>query len=336
MNEALAVQPTEQIEWTPKEFEAQIANETRLREILLRYVKSNMIVGHHYFQDRDKQSLKKEGALNLCSLFKVKPEPRESDVESDGQHLSVFYRVDLVSLKTGRVVATGDGYCTSKESKYRRNNHADVFNTVYKMAFKRAVVAAALQLPIVSELFTQDIEDMTSDDHKAEAPRSVITYGTNTDRTQSPIQSGEAPKTTAPTEPKAPLVPEASTITAEQTEKIKDGLERCITLGSFLDKKEAWDWFKGFSKKESFAQLSIAQADEVIVGLRERYKKVPSNKIQRDEILSLLEKLIAKGVYKSPADATQDFERTFGVENSLSYINARKAIAALTAQVSGI
>jgi hypothetical protein len=166
-----------------------------------------MIAGHHYYRinEKGKDSLSKEGALNLCSLFKVWPqadEPHETYHE-DG-HYTVRARVHLLSLRSGQIVATGDGSCSTRESKYsyrwewssrvpsyldkeklptrkvgqnqttqyRVDNEdlADQYNTVLKMAVKRATVAAVCNMPLVSELFTQDLEDQI-DDHTQNVTR---------------------------------------------------------------------------------------------------------------------------------------------------------------------
>jgi hypothetical protein len=181
-------------EWSPDELRDRVAQEQALRAIMVDYYRSNMIEKKHYYilQAGQKPALGKEGALNLCSLFKVRvsaADPLEHHHE-DG-HYSVRYRVRLVSMRTGEGVADGDGFCSTRESKYayrwvkasdlpgdldtatlaKRSNRygsqyrvptpdlADHYNTVLKMSYKRAIVAAALCLPLVSELFTQDNEE---------------------------------------------------------------------------------------------------------------------------------------------------------------------------------
>lgn len=73
-----------------------------------------------------------------------------------------------------RVVGYGMGECSTLESKYRYRNEwnngqkhrienpdiADVWNTVMKMAKKRAFVDAVKSTTAASDIFTQDIEDM--------------------------------------------------------------------------------------------------------------------------------------------------------------------------------
>lgn len=195
--------------WTPEALKEKVERERALRSVVIEYFKSQLREGHHYYNlpgqgANRKPALAKEGGLNLCSLFEVVPEPEQptETFHKDG-HYSVRLRVRLRSLRTGQIVATGDGSCSTRESKYAyrwvwerdlpkeidkdlqpkrrlktRNGWttqyrfanadlADQYNTVLKMADKRASVAAALKLPLVSELFTQDLEEQISEHQDA-------------------------------------------------------------------------------------------------------------------------------------------------------------------------
>ena len=188
---ALTVQPCG---WSPDELRAMVAQEIELRAIIVDYYRSQMVSSKHYYtlQAGQKPALSKEGALNLCSLFKVRVAAQAPCEQYHGDgHYSVRYRVHLVSIRSGEVIADGDASCSTRESKYayrwvkasdvppfldaaalttRKGRYgtlyrvptldlADHYNTVLKMAYKRAIVAAALCLPLVSELFTQDLEE---------------------------------------------------------------------------------------------------------------------------------------------------------------------------------
>jgi len=76
--------------------------------------------------------------------------------------------------------------------KGENDNPADVYNTVLKMAFKRALVAAVMTCTNCSDVFTQDMEDVIDAD---EAPRS--------NPQPEPPQEETAP---APENPPAPTV----------------------------------------------------------------------------------------------------------------------------------
>lgn len=185
-------------ELTPDALKEAIEREKKMRAIIITYYREAMVQGHHYYnlpgQQSRKPSLSKEGALNLCSLFKVYPDPEPPfEIFHEDGHYSVRTRVHLRSLRTGQIVATGDGFCSTRESKYayrwewgsrvpshldkenlptrqvgqnkttqyRVDNEdlADQYNTVLKMSFKRGAVGSTCNLPLVSEIFTQDVED---------------------------------------------------------------------------------------------------------------------------------------------------------------------------------
>lgn len=204
MSTLAQIQP-DALAWTPDALKEAVDREKELRAVVITYYQGELKPGHHYYNlpgqgAHRKPALAKEGALNLCSLFKVVPEPEEphETLSPDG-HYTVRFRYRLRSLRTGQIVATGDGSCTTREIKYAyrwlfsseipdsedkdqlpkrtvntRNGRApqwklpnpdlaDTYNTVLKMAAKRALVAASLNLPLVSELFTQDLEEQITE-----------------------------------------------------------------------------------------------------------------------------------------------------------------------------
>lgn len=162
-----------------------------------------------------KPTLYKPGAEMLGMVFRLAPH-FEHTREWDGVHLTVYARCSLVHIPTGVSWGTGEGSCSTKESKYAwrggkrvcptcgsdaiirgkkeygggwvcwknkggcnakfKDNDkaiadqnveripnpdiADQYNTVLKMANKRAHVAATLVVTAASDMFTQDIEDL--------------------------------------------------------------------------------------------------------------------------------------------------------------------------------
>lgn len=140
----------------------------------------------------DKPTLLKPGAEKIMQLFGCAPDLTVLDRQQDATtgYLYVEIAARAVSITTGEIVATGVGCCSSYESKYRyrwewwngrgdpgegegwertRNGKwrrrianpdlIDVWNTVLKIAKKRALVDLALTISGASEKFTQDIED---------------------------------------------------------------------------------------------------------------------------------------------------------------------------------
>lgn len=69
---------------------------------------------------------------------------------------SKVYLIDY----NGVVKGEGIGLANTKESKYAKNNAFSVQNVVLKMAKKRALVDATLNVGNLSARFTQDVEDM--------------------------------------------------------------------------------------------------------------------------------------------------------------------------------
>lgn len=77
-------------------------------------------------------------------------------------------RVDLID-QHGVVRGSGLGACSTLESKYA-DRPRECENTVLKMAFKRAQIAATLTTLGMSEAFTQDVEDMSVVSERTEQP----------------------------------------------------------------------------------------------------------------------------------------------------------------------
>ena len=129
-----------------------------------------------------KPSLFKPGAEKLCAAFILKPEFQTSSMEDPERTINwqkydyktrkqvsgttqgfINYESNctLVHIPTGEVWAKNvGGNCNNFEDKYRSQNPYNLMNTVEKMAEKRALVAAVLMGTALSDLFTQDIEDM--------------------------------------------------------------------------------------------------------------------------------------------------------------------------------
>ena len=123
-----------------------------------------------------KPSLLKPGAEKICMTFRLAPSYEIEDIENvqDTDHREDQVICTLTHIPTGQVFGQGLGSCSTMESKYRyRNTYvngdkirtendclADQYNTVLKMAKKRAMVDAVLTATAASDIFTQDVEDM--------------------------------------------------------------------------------------------------------------------------------------------------------------------------------
>lgn len=117
----------------------------------------------------DKPSLLQPGAQMLATTFRLVPTYRVTS-KQDGEHRTESV-VCALSFE-GRAVAEGVGICSTMESKYRYRtdwktkekfdnpNPADTWNTVLKIAKKRAYVDAVISATACNDLFTQDLEDI--------------------------------------------------------------------------------------------------------------------------------------------------------------------------------
>ena len=155
-------------------------------------VRQTLKDGHDYgiIPGVQKPSLYKPGGEKICMLFGVNPEYDFMTVTEDYQSEFFSYNIKCTLFKNSNAVAQGVGSCNSKEKKYRfinvdelpegyvgiseqittrygqikykieNNDTCSLVNTILKMAKKRAFVDAVLQLASLSEVFTQDVEDM--------------------------------------------------------------------------------------------------------------------------------------------------------------------------------
>lgn len=133
--------------------------------------------GTHYGKVKgcgDKPSLLQPGAQKLALMFQLSPTFDIQRENLQGGHREYTVTCTLSRKSDGSVQGQGVGSCSTMESKYRYRNEwsngakkkvenpdiADVYNTVLKMANKRALVAATLNVTAASDIFTQDVEDM--------------------------------------------------------------------------------------------------------------------------------------------------------------------------------
>ena len=141
-----------------------------------------------------KPSLWKPGAEVLLVMFRIATESVVEDLSTQDE---ARYRVTRkgTAINSGLFVGSAVGECSSNEDKYKwryavcqaefdatpedrrrekykrdgstikqvRTNHADVANTILKMADKRAYVALALNATAASDCFVQDLEDLPAE-----------------------------------------------------------------------------------------------------------------------------------------------------------------------------
>ncbi|MGA3453570.1 hypothetical protein, partial [Lactiplantibacillus pentosus] len=107
-----------------------------------------------------KPTLLKPGAEKIQMLMGVTSEYNVIDKVEDYESGYFDYTVKCVLYKSGMQLTEGLGSANTKESKYISRDGFSMKNTVLKMAKKRAQVDATLTIASLSNVFTQDVEDM--------------------------------------------------------------------------------------------------------------------------------------------------------------------------------
>ncbi|MCC6989916.1 MAG: hypothetical protein IT181_13005 [Acidobacteria bacterium] len=224
------------------------ADEVVGRTLMVRRImESVMKEGTHFgtIPGTPKPSLYQPGCDVLAVTFRIAPKISLVEDLSNGD--SVRYRITVggVHQVTGELLAEGIGECSSDEEKYRwrkpvcdeefndtplerrrekwargnqkpykqkqiRTSPPDVANTVLKMATKRAKVAMILNATAASDVFSQDIEDLSEElrDLGAEptAPVVPMPKASGPAAADAPVTS--EPQQQAQAKPAAPFVPD--------------------------------------------------------------------------------------------------------------------------------
>lgn len=170
-------------------------------------VNSQLVSGQDYgvIPGTQKPTLLKPGAEKILMLLGMKSEYRVTDKVEDFDGGFFAYTVKASLYHNGQLITQGLGAANTRESRYRQNewttgengrrekswdgsSYQDPYtlqNTVLKMAKKRAQVDATLTVGSLSNVFTQDIEDMknftqneaTQTMGDSDAASVVITFG---------------------------------------------------------------------------------------------------------------------------------------------------------------
>jgi len=238
-----------------------------------------------------KPTLLKPGAEKLCELygFAITVKKLDETIDRETGYYRAIVTVALVHRKSGLPVAEGVGEANTHEGRYRwrwvpewklpkgvdkdglhveertdkngktyslyRVQNEDpwaLWNTVLKMAKKRALIDAVLSATRSSGLFTQDMEDLQE---WAEAGAAVGTEGEG----ERPGQSGQQRRT----EP-------AKGSGASATEKQQKAVYAAAKSAGVEDVKA---WLKERYGVESTKDLTKAQASDALDALKGKEKK---------------------------------------------------------------
>ena len=108
----------------------------------------------------NKPTLLKPGAEKILMLMGLRSEFEIADSTRDFEKGFFQYQVRCKLYKNDMLITEGLGSCNTRESKYIKQDPYSIDNTILKMAKKRALVDAALLVASLSDIFTQDLEDI--------------------------------------------------------------------------------------------------------------------------------------------------------------------------------
>jgi len=125
-------------------------------------IRESFVEGHDYgvIPNTDKPTLLKPGAEKILMLLGLRSEFDIVDSTRDFEKGFFEYQIRCRLLYGDIIITEGLGTANTRETKYRKLDPYTLDNTVLKMAKKRALVDAALLVGSLSDIFTQDIEDM--------------------------------------------------------------------------------------------------------------------------------------------------------------------------------
>ena len=156
MNENTDIQVVSQ---QPQQAAMTIRNLTDRVNLVHQALKTAMVKDTHFGTVPgcgNKMVLLKPGAEMLAMMFRLAPSYQITKTELPDGHRE--YEV-LCTMKAsdGTTLGQGVGTASTLESKFKRPNVADIYNTVMKMAKKRAFTDCTLTCTGASDIFTQDL-----------------------------------------------------------------------------------------------------------------------------------------------------------------------------------
>jgi len=110
-----------------------------------------------------KPTLLKPGAEKILMLMGLQSTYEILDSTRNWEEGFFQYQVRCTLEKNGVIITQGLGCCNSREKKYRTLDPYTIDNTVLKMGKKRSQTDAVLTVASLSEIFTQDVEDLGID-----------------------------------------------------------------------------------------------------------------------------------------------------------------------------
>ena len=167
-------------------------------QVIQQVMAAVMVKDVHYgvIPGTDKPTLYKPGSEKILSTFHIAAYPKEIEDLSGPDEIRYRVKVHGLSMNDGRLLGVGIGECSSNEGKYKwrkpvcdeefeeapedrkrevwkkykqkiykqkqvRMEPSDIANTILKMAKKRAQIDLTLTATGASDVFDQDLEDMS-------------------------------------------------------------------------------------------------------------------------------------------------------------------------------
>lgn len=269
-------------------FRAGLDRRRENRTALMRWVRESLVEGVDYGSIKtsrgpSKPSLMKPGAEKICGMLGVSVAfPTLADYEQaalKGIELkSIIIRCEIRDA-SGRVVADGVGARSIAQDK------GDI-NKALKMAEKSAHIDATLRLAGLSEVFTQDIEDMQLGGQE---------------QAQRPQQPAPGPRPApAPTQPRPVISPE----------QFRHLIATIKAYG--LDKSRVETWIIK-SCKVGFADLTPIQYEKVMVKIArlavETGTASPDSLLSQAEELRIMAQKMREGAQYADGQAYHDAMR---------------------------
>lgn len=134
----------------------------------------------------DKPTLLKPGAEKILMMMGLRSEFEIADSTRDFEKGFFQYQVRCKLFRGDMLITEGLGACNTRERKYIKMDPYTLDNTILKMAKKRALVDAALLVASLSDVFTQDLEDLDLGGEKVSTRKK---YATDQDGTISKAQA---------------------------------------------------------------------------------------------------------------------------------------------------
>lgn len=125
-------------------------------------VQKNLKQNHDYgvIPGSTKPTLLKPGAEKILMLMGLTSEYELLERLHDYDRGFFAFTIRAKLYKGQQLITEGVGHCNTRERKYRQQDPFTLANTCLKMAKKRALVDATLTVASLSDVFTQDLEDM--------------------------------------------------------------------------------------------------------------------------------------------------------------------------------